>query len=158
MLRESQSRALALPVTAQVVSIDSGDPDDIHPLDKQAVGRRLALAARHVVDGESLVFSGPVYRAAKFDGRSVRVEFDLQGSALAARGGAQVVHGFELAGDDRRFHPARAVIAGDSIVASSDAVAQPRALRYAWSDNPQEADLVNREGLPASPFRTDDWP
>jgi sialate O-acetylesterase len=157
MLRESQSRALALPATAQVVSIDIGDPDDIHPLDKQTVGRRLALAARHVVDGESLVFSGPVYRAAKFEGRSVRVEFDLQGSALAARGGGQVVHGFELAGDDHRFHPARAMIVGDEVVVSSDAVTQPRALRYGWRDNPEDADLSNREGLPASPFRTDDW-
>ena len=157
MLRESQSRTLALPATAQVVAIDIGNPDDIHPLDKQEVGRRLALAARHVVYGESLVFSGPVYRAAKFEGRSARVEFDSQGSALAVRGGGQAVHGFELAGDDRRFHPARAVIAGDGVVVTSDAVAQPRALRYGWSDNPHEADLVNREGLPASPFRTDDW-
>jgi sialate O-acetylesterase len=157
MLRESQSSALALPATAQVVAIDIGNPADIHPLDKQEVGRRLALAARHVGYGESLVFSGPVYRAAKFDGRSVRLEFDLQGSALAARDGGQAVQGFEMAGDDQRFHPARAVIADDTVVVTSDAVAQPRAVRYAWSDNPQEADLVNREGLPASPFRTDDW-
>jgi sialate O-acetylesterase len=157
MLRESQSSALALPATAQVVAIDIGNPTDIHPLDKQEVGRRLALAARHVGYGESLVFSGPVYRAAKFDGGSVRLEFDLQGSALAARGGGQTVHGFEMAGDDHRFHPARAVIANDTVVVTSDAVVRPRAVRYAWSDNPEEADLVNREGLPASPFRTDDW-
>lgn len=158
MLRESQSRALSLPATAQAVAIDIGDPHDIHPLNKQEVGRRLALAARHVAYGESLVFSGPVYRAAKFEGRSVRIEFDMQGSTLAARGGGRTVHGFAVAGDDRRFHPARAEIAGDAIVVTSDAVAQPRAVRYAWSDDPQQANLVNREGLPASPFRTDDWP
>ena len=155
MLRESQSRMLALPATAQVVTIDIGDPADIHPLNKQEVGRRLALAARHVSYGEALVSSGPVYRAVKFDDGSAHVEFDTQGSALAARGGP--VQGFEVAGDDHRFHPARAVIAGNSIVVSSESVAQPRAVRYAWSDNPEQANLTNREGLPASPFRTDDW-
>jgi sialate O-acetylesterase len=156
MLRESQSRTLSLPATAQVVTIDIGNPTDIHPRNKQEVGRRLALAARHVSYGESLVFSGPVYRTAKFDGGNVHVEFDAQGSALAVRGG-QAVQGFEVAGDDHRFHPAHAVIAGNSVVVSSDAVAQPRAVRYAWSDNPEQANLLNREGLPASPFRTDDW-
>lgn len=156
LLRESQSHTLALPATAQVVTIDIGEPEDIHPRNKQEVGRRLALAARHVADGESLVYSGPVYRTAKFDGRSARVEFGLQGSALAVRGGGQTVHGFEVAGDDRRFHPAQATIEGDSVVVTSDAVAQPKAVRYAWSDNPAQADLVNREGLPASPFRTGD--
>ena len=78
----------------------------------------------------------------------------MQGSALAARGGGQTVHGFEVAGDDRRFHPARAEIAGDTLMVTSGAVAQPKAVRYAWRDNPADADLVNREGLPASPFRT----
>ena len=114
------------------------------------------MAARHVAYGESLVHSGPVFRTAKFDGGRAHVEFDTQGSALAARG-SQAVQGFEVAGDDRRFHPARAVLAGNSVVVSSDAVARPRAVRYAWSDNPEQANLVNREGLPASPFRTDDW-
>jgi len=155
VLRESQSRALVLPATAQVVAIDIGDPADIHPLNKQEVGRRLTLAARHVSYGESLVFSGPVYRAAKFDGDSVRIEFDTQGSALAVRGGS--LQGFEVAGDDHHFHPARAVIAGSRVVVTSDAVTQPRAVRYAWSDNPERANLTNGQGLPASPFRTDDW-
>lgn len=157
MLRESQSRALALPATAQVVTIDIGNPTDIHPLNKQEVGRRLGLAARHVAYGESLVFSGPVYRTAKFDDGSVRIKFDMQGSALTTRD-SQAVQGFEVAGDDHHFHPARAVIKGNSVVVSSDAVARPRAVRYAWSDNPEQANLVNREGLPVSPFRTDDWP
>ncbi|HEU0305518.1 MAG TPA: sialate O-acetylesterase [Lysobacter sp.] len=156
MLRESQSHALSLPATAQTVAIDIGDPADIHPLNKQEVGRRLALAARHVAYGESLVYSGPVYRTAKFHGGRVRIAFDMQGSALATRG-SQAVQGFEVAGDDRHFHPARAVIKGKKVVVSSDAVAQPRAVRYAWSDNPEQANLTNREGLPASPFRTDDW-
>ena len=157
LLRESQSSTLALPATAQAVAIDIGEPEDLHPRNKQEVGRRLALAARHVAYGESLLFSGPVYRAAEFEGRSARIAFDTQGSALAARGGGQTVHGFELAGDDRRFHPARAEIAGDGVIVTSGAVAQPKAVRYAWRDNPADADLTNREGLPASPFRTDDW-
>lgn len=157
MLRESQSATLKLPHTAQAVTIDVGDAHDIHPRNKQEVGRRLALAARHVAYGESLVYSGPVYRALEFDGANASIAFETQGSALAVRGGGKVVHGFEVAGEDRRFHPARAEIVGDRVVVTSDAVAQPKAVRYAWRDNPEDADLVNREGLPASPFRTDEW-
>ncbi len=157
LLRESQSRALALPATAQVVAIDIGDPDDIHPSDKQEVGRRLALAARHVAYGESLVHSGPVYRAVRFEGREVRVVFEPSTSALAVRGGGDQVHGFELAGADRRFHPATGRIRGDTVVVASAAVARPQAVRYAWRDNPGDADLVNVDGLPASPFRSDGW-
>jgi sialate O-acetylesterase len=157
MLRESQSAVLKLPHTAQAVAIDIGDAQDIHPRNKQEVGRRLALAARHVAYGESLVYFGPVYRAVEFDGSSARIAFDMQGSVLGVRGGGKAVHGFEIAGDDRHFHPARAEISDDRVVVSSDAVAQPKAVRYAWSDNPEDADLVNREGLPASPFRTDEW-
>jgi sialate O-acetylesterase len=157
MLRESQSAVLKLPHTAQAVAIDIGDAHDIHPRNKQEVGRRLALAARHVAYGESLVYSGPVYRAVEFDGRNAHIAFDTQGSALAVRGGGKVVHGFEIAGDDRRFHPAHAEISGDRVIVSSDAVARSKAVRYAWSDNPEDADLVNGEGLPASPFRTDEW-
>jgi sialate O-acetylesterase len=157
ILRESQSHTLSIPATAQVVTIDIGDPADIHPRNKQEVGRRLALAARHVAYGESLVFSGPVFRKAQFTGNMVRIEFEPQASALAVRGGGNVVSGFEVAGDDRRFHPATAVIGDGAIVATSDEVPTPRALRYAWSDNPEQADLINSDGLPASPFRTDDW-
>jgi sialate O-acetylesterase len=98
-----------------------------------------------------------VYRAVQFDGRNARIAFDTQGSTLAVRGGGQSVQGFEVAGDDRSFHPAQATIEGDGVVVSSEAVAQPKAVRYAWRDNPEDADLANREGLPASPFRTDDW-
>ncbi|UNP31265.1 sialate O-acetylesterase [Lysobacter gummosus] len=157
LLRESQSRALALPATAQAVAIDIGNPNDIHPRDKQEVGRRLALAARHVAYGESLVYSGPVYRTARFKGREARVEFAPSTSALTVRGGGDAAHGFELAGADRRFHPASAVVQGDTVVLTSAAVAQPQAVRYAWRDNPEQADLINRDGLPASPFRSDTW-
>lgn len=157
ILRESQSHTLSLPATAQVVTIDIGDPGDIHPRNKQEVGRRLALAARHVAYGESLVFSGPVFRTAKFNGHSVRIEFEPQASALAVRGGGTMVLGVEVAGDDRRFHPATATIEDGGVVVVSDDVPQSRAIRYAWSDDPEQANLVNSDGLPASPFRTDDW-
>ena len=157
MLRESQSAALALPATAQAVIIDVGDAGDIHPTDKQTVGHRLALAARHVAYGESLVYSGPVYRDVQFQGNAAHIAFDLLGSKLAARGGGDAVQGFELAGADRRFHPATAKIDGDAVVVSSDKVASPVAVRYGWRDNPEDADLINQEKLPASPFRSDTW-
>jgi sialate O-acetylesterase len=157
VLRESQSRTLALPVTAQAVTIDVGDPKDVHPLDKKTVGRRLALAARQVAYGETLVYSGPVYRSVVFENDRARLSFDLGGSALAVRGGGNDVRGFEIAGADGRFHPARAVVDGDNVVVRSDAVAKPQAVRYGWRDNPEDADLTNRDGLPASPFRTDAW-
>ncbi len=157
MLRESQSAALSLPATAQAVIIDVGDPGDIHPTDKQTVGHRLALGARHVAYGESLVYSGPVFKKAHFEHGMGLLEFDLEGSALAVRGGGDAVQGFQLAGDDRVFHPATATISGDKVVLQSDAVPLPVAVRYAWRDNPENANLVNREKLPASPFRSDTW-
>lgn len=156
ILRESQSATLELPATAQVVTIDIGDAHDIHPRNKQEVGRRLALAARHVAYGQSLVFSGPVFRDVRFDGGSARVRFDLQDSSLAVRGGGTRVHGFEIAGANRRFVPAQARIEGDAVSVSAAGVAQPVAVRYAWRDNAEDANLANAEGLPASPFRTGD--
>ena len=155
MLRESQSAALVLPHTAQAVTIDVGDPDTIHPTNKQAVGHRLALAARHVVYGESLLYSGPVYRAMTVEGSAIRLHFATAGSALRARG--EALAGFTLAGADRHFHPARARIEGDDVVVQAADVGAPVAVRYGWSENPVDANLVNAAGLPASPFRTDSW-
>lgn len=154
-LRESQSTALALPATAQALAIDIGNTNDIHPRNKQEVGRRLALAARAVAYGETLVYSGPGFHAAVFDDAKVRIAFDLQGSALAVRGGGRDIQGFELAGSDGRFRAARAAIDGDAVLVSSGEVPQPQAVRYAWNDDPKQADLINRDGLPASPFRAE---
>lgn len=156
MLRESQSAALALPHTAQAVTIDVGDPDTIHPTNKQAVGHRLALAARHVVYGESLFYRGPVYRAMNVEGQAIRLQFDTSGSALKVRDGA-TLGGFTVAGADHRFHPATARIEGDAVVVQAAGVSHPVAVRYGWSENPVEANLINAAGLPASPFRTDTW-
>jgi sialate O-acetylesterase len=156
VLRESQSAALALPATAQVVAIDIGDRNDIHPRNKRDVGERLALAARALVHGESLVHSGPVQRGVGFTGGAARIDFDNGGAALAVRGGGDL-HGFELAGADRVFHPARARIDGNAVVVRSDAVSTPVAVRYGWRDDAGDADLANASGLPASPFRSDTW-
>lgn len=157
LLREAQSRTLALPATAQAVIIDVGNPDDIHPTDKQSVGHRLALAARHVAYGESLAYAAPAYEQARFSEDAAVVSFDLHGSALAVRGGGSEVQGFALAGQDRIFRPARARIDGDHVVVHADGVPHPVAVRYGWSDNPADADLVSREQLPVSPFRSDAW-
>lgn len=157
VLRESQSKTLSLPATAQAVTIDIGNPDDIHPRNKQDVGKRLALAARHVVYGETLVYSGPVFAGMQVEHGTATLSFAPGNGALAVRGGGNDVRGFLLAGADRVFHPAKAVVRGDKLTVQSDAVPVPVAVRYAWSDNPADADLANDMGLPASPFRSDDW-
>lgn len=156
LLRESQSKALSLPATGQAVIIDIGNPDDIHPTNKRDVGHRLALAARHVAYGESLVYSGPVFNGASFADGAATLRFDLGGSALAVRGGGQP-RGFALAGADKVFHPAQARIDGDHVVVRSDDVPRPVAVRYGWHGSPDDANLLNREQLPASPFRSDSW-
>lgn len=153
-LRESQSANLALPATGEAVIIDIGNPKDIHPTNKQDVGHRLALAMRHVAFGDTATWSGPRYRDLKIDGANASVGFDLYGGQIAIRGrGAP--EGFEVAGDDQRFQPATARIEGDRIVVSSAAIAHPVFVRYAWSDNPEQANVTNDQGLPASPFRTE---
>jgi sialate O-acetylesterase len=108
-----------------------------------------------VVYCDTLVYAGPRYTGIRIDGARAILSFDTQGSTLAARGGE--LDGFQLAGADRQFHPARARIEGDTVVVSSADVSVPIAVRYGWSDNPVHANLINREGLPASPFETRPW-
>ena len=157
VLRESQSMTLWMPGTAQVVAIDIGNPDDIHPLNKQDVGKRLALAARHVVYGETVQFHGPTPQYTRFEGNAAHVEFGDAGGTLAVRGGGTRVRGFSLAGPDRVFHPAEASLVDGRVVVRSAAVPHPAAVRYGWSDNPATANLINTDQLPASPFRSDNW-
>lgn len=156
-LRESQRRVLRLPATGMAVTIDVGDANDIHPRNKRPVGERLALLALRRVHGRQVVDSGPMWRSQRLlpQGR-VELRFDTQGDALAVRG--STLQGFTVAGADRRFVPAQAQVVGDRVQVWSDSVPQPAAVRYAWSGNPAEANLVNASGLPASPFRTDRWP
>ena len=157
LLRESQSAALALPMTAQAVTIDVGEATDIHPRNKQEVGRRLALAARSVAYGERVVFSGPVYKRHEVRRGQVVIEFAHVGRGLVAKGEAGRLTGFKIAGADRRFLPAHATVEKGRVVVWNDLVPDPVAVRYAWADNPEGANLFNLEGLPASPFRTDSW-
>jgi sialate O-acetylesterase len=135
------------------VTIDIGDPNDIHPANKQDAGARLALAARAIAHGENLVYSGPLFRRATFEGRSMRLWFDHTGGGLMAKGGT--LTGFTVAGSDGKFVPARAVIERDTVVVSGEGVGDPREVRYGWENSPV-CNLYNAEGLPASPFRTRD--
>jgi len=150
-VREAQRRSLALRNTAMVVTIDVGDPDNVHPADKQTVGSRLALAARALVYGEPIEYSGPAFRQLSLDGSGARVWFD-HGDGLAAHGAT--VNGFEIAGEDRHFIPAQARIEGTSVIISSPQVAAPKYVRYAWRNVP-DANLYNAAGLPASPFTSE---
>jgi len=147
-IREAQRRTLALRNTGMAVTIDIGNPDDVHPTDKLTVGHRLALAARSVSYGERLEYSGPIFRQATPEGSSLRVWFDHT-DGLEAKGGA--LTGFEVAGADGLFQAAQASIDGKTLVLSSSAVPEPVAARYGWENNP-ECHLYNRAGLPASPF------
>ena len=157
LLRESQTAALGLPRTGQAVIIDLGETEDIHPKNKLDVGNRLALVGRRVAYGERVPDSGPTFRAMRIDGSRVIVDLDHVGSGLQARAADGQVHGFAVAGADRHWAWASARIEGGHVVVWSDQVRQPVAVRYAWADNPDKADLYDQEGLPAAPFRTDSW-
>ena len=157
-LREAQAMTLALPKTGMAVTIDIGEAGDIHPRNKQDVGRRLALAALHGTYGRELVYSAPVFKSLKVEGAAAVVEFDPMGSELVVRDKYGYVKGFAVAGEDRVFHWARGRAEGNRVILTSDMVPAPVAVRYAWANNPDDANLFNPEGLPVGPFRTDDWP
>jgi sialate O-acetylesterase len=157
VLRESQGEVLSLPNTAQAVIIDIGEADDIHPKNKQDVGYRLAQAALKLEYGKNVVHSGPVLSSFELTkGRAV-LGFDHVAEGLELRGLEPGVHGFAIAGADSNFVWANVQLEGDVLIVWSDKVTDPIAVRYAWADNPIGANLYNSEGLPASPFRTDDW-
>lgn len=157
-MRDSQLRVSQnMPNVGLIVTIDIGNPTNIHPTNKQEVGRRLALWALHDVYGRDVIASGPVFRKAVFEGDKVRLSFDAVGAGLMTREGGPI-KGFIIAGADRKFRWAEAEIAGNEIIVSEAKVKKPEAVRYAWDENPYWANLVNADGLPASPFRTDDWP
>jgi sialate O-acetylesterase len=135
------------------VTIDIGDPDNVHPAGKQTVGARLALAARALAYGENVEYSGPLFRQATPDGEAVRIWFDHTANGLVAKGG--VLEGFEIAGDDGRFVSAVARIDGKTVVAGNAGVTEPKYVRYGWANAPV-VNLFNSDGLPASPFTTED--
>jgi sialate O-acetylesterase len=155
-LREAQLLTTRnLKNTGMAVITDVGDPHDIHPRKKAPVGARWALAARALAYGEKIEYSGPVYESMKIEGDKVILSFNHVGKGLEAKG--EMLQGFTVAGEDRMFHPAEAEIKGDKVVVRSDKVVKPVAVRYGWSNNPT-VNLWNKDGLPASPFRTDDFP
>lgn len=155
-IREAQLQAFkTIPNTALAVTYDVGEWNDIHPLNKKAVAQRLFLGARKAVYGEKVTASGPVYKDMKVDGDKIIITFTETGRGLMAKGG-ELKH-FAIAGADRKFVWADAIIKGNKVIVSSKEVQNPVAVRYAWADNPDGANLCNKDGLLASPFRTDDW-
>jgi sialate O-acetylesterase len=154
-VQEAQLKTLRIPNTGMAVTLDTGDPSDGHPPNKQEVARRLALNALAKTYGKNVVYSGPIYRSMSRRGSEALINFEPLQSPLASRGGGQLV-GFKVAGADRVFYPARARIEGDTAVVWTDAVRDPVAVRYAW-ESYSENNLINEAGLPASPFRTDNW-
>ena len=168
VIREAQRKALTLPATGMAMTIDIGDPDDLHPPIKKPVAERLVLAARHVAYGEDIVYSGPLYQAMAVEGEKIRITFTNTGGGLiiGARpvispqqkpeAAADFLQGFEVAGADGIFQPAKAEIQKNAVAVWSDKVAAPKTVRYGWAPNPKPfANLYNRENLPASPFSTE---
>jgi sialate O-acetylesterase len=152
LLREAQTQTLALPATGQAIAIDIGNPDDIHPRNKQEVGRRLALIAMSQAYGQTMDDSGPVFLRANPEKNRLRIEFAHAVTGLIARD--KPLQSFEVAGADGVYRPATADIEGDTVVVRAAEVPAPVAVRYAWSNSP-EANLFNGAGLPAVPFRSD---
>jgi sialate O-acetylesterase len=156
-LREAQLLTLRLPKTGMAVTIDVGDSLNLHPTNKKPVGNRLALLALAKQYGrDTLAFSGPLYKSMRCENGGITLSFDFTGKGLCVKNGRSL-EGFVIAGEDRIFHIAEASIAGNEVRVATPEVAKPVAVRYAWADNPPAA-LYNIDGLPASPFRTDDWP
>jgi sialate O-acetylesterase len=152
-LREAQTQTLALPNTGQALAIDIGNPDDIHPANKQDVGRRLALLAKGRIHGATVDDTGPTFASATREGPALRVRFTHANGLIAHD---KPVQSLEIAGADRKFFPAKAKIERDTILVAAPEVKEPVAVRYAWRNAP-EANLFNGAGLPAVPFRSDTW-
>jgi sialate O-acetylesterase len=156
LVREGQAAVLSLPHTGMAVTIDIGDPKDVHPHNKAPLGERLTRIALAQVYGRKLEYSGPVYESMKVNGNEVRLKFSHLGGGLVAKDGP--LKWFAMAGADRKFAAADARIEGDTVVVSSALVSAPEAVRYAWDNYPEGCNLYNSAGLPAAPFRTDRWP
>ncbi|WP_163714009.1 sialate O-acetylesterase [Mangrovibacterium lignilyticum] len=157
-LRESQAMALELPKTGQALAIDIGEAGDIHPTNKQDVGKRLALNALKIAYEKDVVNSGPMYESMEVKGNKVYLHFKETGSGLQVKDKYGYVNAFAVAGDDQQFHWAKGELVDQTtVVVSSADVEKPVAVRFAWGNNPDDLNLYNKEGLPAVPFRTDNW-
>ncbi len=156
-LREAQTLTLSLPNTGMAVTTDIGESKDIHPKNKQDVGKRLALVALDHTYGKKNVYSGPVFQSMKTKADKIRISFNHAGAGLAIKKSDHIIKGFEIAGADQHFYPAKAIMEGNEVIVSAEAVPEPVAVRYAWADDTGYVNLYNKEGLPAVPFRTDQW-
>ena len=157
LFREAQLKTLSVKNTALAVGIDIGEWNDVHPLNKKDVGKRLALAAQKIAYGDKkVVGSGPIYKSMKINGNKIILSFTNVGGGLIAKGNDGLKQ-FAIAGADKKFIWAKAIIENNKIIVWCDEIENPVAVRYAWADNPDGANLYNKEGLPASPFRTDDF-
>ena len=154
LLREAQLKTLSTFNTAMAVAIDLGEWNDIHPDNKKDVGERLALAAQKIAFGEQIIYSGPTYNSYNINADTIEISFTNIGSGLKTMDGAMPAE-FAIAGADKKFIWAKTKIGGDKILAWNKEIAEPKFVRYSWSDNPVNPNLYNKEGLPASPFRTD---
>jgi len=155
LVREGQAQILTLPNSGLAVTLDVGDPDNVHPKNKVPVGERLALIALANVYGRKLEFAGPRYSSMKVEGQAIRVRFTHVDGGLVAKDGP--LKWFQIAGEDQQFVDAEATIDGDTVIVKSDKVSTPAAVRYAWANYPIGCNLFNDAGLPAAPFRTDAW-
>jgi sialate O-acetylesterase len=156
-LREAQTQTLKLPNTGMVVTTDIGNAKDIHPTNKQDVGARLAAIALNDIYDKKQVCSGPMYKSMEIKGNQIILTFDKIGSGLSSSDNSENVKGFEIAGADKVFYSAKAIIKNNKVIVSSEKVPNPVAIHYGWADDDTEINLFNKEKIPASPFRTDDW-
>lgn len=156
-LREAQTLTLSLPHTGMAVITDIGMADDIHPKNKQDVGKRLAAIVLHDAYGKNIVYGGPTYESMKTDGSKVVISFSSVGTGLMVKDKYGYINGFEIAGADKKFYYARAHVQDGKVIVESASVSNPIAVRFGWVDDAGESNLFNKEGFPASPFRTDDW-
>ena len=156
-LREAQTMTLSLPKTGMAVITDIGNPNDIHPTNKQDVGHRLAVNALKTTYGQELVYSSPMYESALFENNKATLSFKYTGTGLYAKEKYNYVKGFEVAGEDKVFYFAKAEILGDKIVVYHPKEQKIVSIHYAWANSPEDANIFNSEGFPLCPFRTDDW-
>ena len=155
-LREAQSETLKVPNTGMAVTTDIGNAKDIHPTNKQDIGLRLAAIAMNNIYGKKQVHSGPTYKSQEIKGNQIVLTFDNIGSGLSTPNNVEL-KGFEIAGADKVFHSAKAIIKDNKVIVSSDQVQNPVAVHYGWADDDTAINLFNKEKFPASPFRTDNW-
>jgi sialate O-acetylesterase len=156
-LREAQTSTLSLPNTGMAVTLDIGETKDIHPANKKDVGERLAAIALAKDYGKKGEYSGPVYESMNVDGNKVVLSFKHAGSGLYVKDNYGYLKGFEIAGADQKFYYAKADVKDGKVIVYSDSVSTPVAVRYGWADDMPEANLYNKDGFPAVPFRTDNW-